>query len=319
MKIIIDNNIITKENIEKIKNSNILKQVKSNKMEFFACSKLFEQMFPYLIGLNEQERKETIDFTFELLNGSRILDSIGNIANKEIANARGKFQFIPCAMQKKIIRANLYSKTNLTLAMHVLNNNMPNANVAHSEIKQWVNKNRTWIKKLSEKKFADLDKNISDILTKRGFDNNATNAAIRIVKNVDDNELTTEEKKNIIFENLFFLLMEFDFLTQLKAQKKLIKDEKFFKSYYQQYYKSSFAKIMIKATLFGYSYKVCGNQHKKKYDNDWVNDTSYICSTYFADTLLTNDKTYLKDSFKWVYENKKEIIGLDEFINKYCS
>ena len=319
MKIIIDNNIITKENIEKIKNSNILEQVKSNKMEFFACSKLFEQLFPYLIKLNDEERIATIDFVFELLKGSRIFDSIANIANKEIANARGKIQFIPCAMQKKIIPANLYSKANLTLVMNNLNNNMPDENLAHSEIKQWANKNKAWIKELSGKKFSDLDKNILDILDKRGFDKKAAEAAMRIVKNIDENGLSTEDKKNIIFENLFFLLMEFDFLAQLKEQKKLIKKTSFFKNYYSEYYKPSFSKIMIKATLFGYSYKVCGDQHKKHYDDDWVNDTSYICSTYFADTLLTNDKTYLKDSFKWIYGNQKEIIELDEFISKYCN
>ena len=319
MKIIIDNNIITEENIKKINEAGIFNKIKENKMEFYASAKLYEQLLPYLLKLNDTKRKLIVDFLYELTGNSRIFDSIGSISQKELDNTRGKYQFVPCAMQKRIIPTNLYSQTNVQTILNLFNRSMPNAKAAHNEIKNWASKNRKFIQDLSSKKISDIDNNITDIMSKRGFDEKSISAAINIVKSGNElDSLSAQEKKNRIYENLFFLLMEFDFLVQLKEQKQLIKNENFYKSYYPQYYKPSFTKTMVKTTLYGYSYKVCGDQYQKSYDEDWVNDSSYICYTYFADILLTNDTKYMKNAFDWIYEKNKEILTLNEFIDKYC-
>ncbi len=314
MKIIIDNNILTKDNIKKLKNTNILDYVKANKIQFYASSKLLEQLFPYLLNIDYCSRKEIIDYLFLLLNGTRIFDSIANIANKEIAKARGKYQFIPCSHLKNFHPKILYNQQYLTYIVNELKKEKINQTKYHKEIKLWAIKNRNMIKELSQNKFSDLDVNISNLLTKRHFNNESINVILKIIKNINDTNLSTENKKNKIFENLFFLLMELDFLYQLKNQKKLIKDSSFFETYYSKYNEPSFTRNMIKITLYGFSYKVCQSQYKKKYDEDWINDSSYICNTYFTDALLTNDTKYLKDAFVWLYKDSKQIFTLDEFL-----
>ena len=86
MDIIIDNNIIRKGNIEKIKKTNIIQKVKNGEFTFYACAKIFSQLTPFLryTCKSSQERREVVNFLFELINNNYIFPSIAEIANREI-------------------------------------------------------------------------------------------------------------------------------------------------------------------------------------------------------------------------------------------
>lgn len=323
MKILIDNNIITDENIVKINNSNIFEQIDKNKMEFFASAKLFNQLVPYLIKTYDKEGykklTETINFIFKLTGKSRCFDSCQNISQKELKKARGKIQYISCAMQNKITPDKFADINILKQCEKYLSKDFSFDDIkkAREEILSYEKKNFELIENYKKQSFDKIEVNIKQILEPYKFGSREEQAAINIVtNNVINQSLTKEEKKDIIYKNLFYLLQEFNLLLQLREQNKLIKDNSFFKNYYPNYFQQSFTKIMIDSMLFGYSYKVINNQ--KRYDDDWPSDNCYVCCTYFTDILLTNDRGYIKDVFNHIYQNTKQILTLDEFLNKYC-
>lgn len=317
MKIVIDNNVLMEKEIEKLKSANIFKFVNSGQYNFHASAQLLNQFLPFLIKKDNTEKKYYLDFLFDLTKNNRIFNNCAEISQKELAQRRGKIQYVPCALQKKMKKENFYNQNILSRAENYLRKPEDYNNILKNEMQKYTDKNLKLINELKSSSYDKIDENIKKVLKPNNYSDKEINAAINIVtcRNNEPN-LSKDKKKKIIYESLFELLQEINLLAQLKEQKKLIKDDLFFKNYYKNYYKQSFTKTMIKTILFGYSYKV--KYQNKGYDEDWANDGSYVSYTYFADLLLTNDTKYMKDMFREIYGNTKQIMTVNEFIDNYC-
>ena len=332
MDIIIDNNIIRKGNIEKIKKTNIIQKVKNGEFTFYACAKIFSQLTPFLryTCKSSQERREVVNFLFKLINNNYIFPSIAEIANREIEilktdNYIDGFWFDKYdEKQLKNIKTNLSLEKALDTIINQNEQELSAQNIksAHDEIKRFQENNSKQIQTYCKQTFENIDNNIKNEAKKLNFDDKATQALINIVRSIDNPEFNNEERKKRIYNNLFDKLLEFNLLIKLKNQiinqekRILIKDIDFINNFYKNYNNVNFTKLLIEATKFGYAYKV--NNPNKSYDNDWINDTSYICCATFVDILLTNDTKYLKDAFKHIWGENKKIMTLDEFIKEYC-
>lgn len=323
-KIVIDNNIIDFNNIKILENTNIFDLVRTNQLAFFASEKLFNQLIPFLKASTINERKTIVKFLKKLIGNSRLLDTVKNISQREIKNQHDKFWFIPSKTQKQINYSELLSDNILDNILSNSEKALPfsNEKQVHDEIIKYMNNQRKIINDYTKKSYKDIDKYLQTAMQEKEFDAKTINAVLNIVKNFNNADLSTEEKKKQIYENYFNLMVEFSLLSQLREDGRLISDKSFFDKYYNNYYTIAqiypFTKKMIDLTLYGYSYKVIGEENPK-YDKDWSNDNSYLCYMHYADILLTNDKGYMKNAFNAVYsETEKEILTLDEFIKKYC-
>ncbi|MCI1272913.1 MAG: hypothetical protein LKG27_00565 [Clostridiaceae bacterium] len=332
MKIIIDNNIIRYDNIEKIKKTNILKKVKNGEMTFYACAKIFSQLIPFLRYKchKRKNRREVIDFLFKFINKHYMFPSIAEIANKEISiiktnNFIDEFWLDKYNKEKiRNIRKNLSLINCLDTAIAQEKQDFTSEDIknAHNEIKNFQVNNEKLIQNYCKNSFESINDNIRTEVEKWHFNEETIQSLIGIVRNIDSTNSNKNEQKKIIYTNLFDKLLEFNLLMNFKNQitsnnkQILIKDIDYINTYYENYNQITFTKLLIEATKYGYSYKV--KNPNKSYDEDWVNDTSYICCATFVDVLLTNDTKYLKDAFKYIWGENKKIMTLDEFIKTYC-
>lgn len=322
-KILIDNNIIDFKNIEIMKNTNIFELIRTNQFTFFASEKLFVQLVPFLKKCAICERKNVINFIEKLTDKNRIFDTVKNISQKELNKQEGQFWFLSTETQKKINYSALLSDNILDSILLDFEKDFSSQNekVAHSKIIEYMDEQRRIIQEYSKKSYKNVDTYLTNAMKDRNFDEKTINAVLNIVKKCENEDLSTEEKKKQIYKNYYNLMLEFSLLLQLRDDGKLISDKNFFDEYYKNYYNIAqiypFTKKMLKITLYGYSYKVVGEDNPK-YDKDWSNDNSYLCYMTYADILLTNDKGYMRSAFNSVYSGTgKEILTLDEFISKY--
>ena len=332
MKVIIDNNIIRHANIEKIKKTNILKKVQKGEITFYACAKIFSQLIPFLRHKckNRQIRQEVVNFFFDLINKQYMFPSIAEIANREISmlntgNLIDNFWFDKYTPdQIKNMKNNLSLQQALDSILEQGESEFSKEDIkqAHMAIKTFQENNYNLIKQYCKQTYQNIDNNIRFEAQKIGFDEKNIEAFTNIVKSVDDKNLNNEKRKEKIYKNLFDKLLEYNLLISLKNQivnkekHILLNDVDYINNYYKNYNDVNFTKLIIEATKYGYSYKV--NNPNCGYDDDWINDTSYICCATFVDILLTDDTKYLKDAFKYIWRENKKIMTLDEFISEYC-
>lgn len=310
MKVLIDNNIFDFVNYKKIQNSNIYKLVEGKKINFYFSCKFFEQFIPFLSKLKHEERENFINLVIKLNNENRVFDTLKNIANNEFSE-KTTFENTPFLSTSESKR---YMSRDFLLSCRNIQNNEINTLSIHSKLKNKMCSIRATFDKCKKLSIENAKQFLGESMN--AYEKDCFEHIWNLADAISDSSVS---KNETLLKELFFIYTEKQIIDLLQKENKIISDKNFLNTYFEKYQEESFSRTLIKSIIYGLIYKILKNDNNK-YDYDWVNDNCYICYSYYTDILLSNDTKYMKSAFEYIYRvhKAKEIITLDDFIDKYC-
>lgn len=305
-KVILDVNVLKKEKIEKIIKSNVINKL-NNTLELYISEVCLKQRLPFLFKAKHFEEYDYyVDFIKKYCN-ENIIDAASEVISKEI---RSDFRW-----------TRIYS-TYTTEGLYYHND--PNNKIDKFDIEEshslkintmknfqmFVNEFKTDVYKIYN--IIDWKHYCYNFIDKYNFAISEMNIFL--------------QEQQLFNKNTFVDLLKFWWECTTVASTlhyfhlSNLSLNKFRKIINYEIPRNSFAYRKLKADYFLIDYCLLQG---RKVDQDTPNDTTYIAHMNNFDILLTDDgkshEKFMKACFKYVYsdEKNKEILNLDEFINRF--
>lgn len=309
--VVVDNNIVQEHGqqmqISKIKNSNLIKSIKSKKIILYASDSLLQQRLGMLYDNNKEEEYNIV------------LDFINNYCDEWIINSTVNIMTTELQIIKEHLKdINVPLRINRNFPGFDLVYNSPNnifikygANEFNERKKEVINQFKVSVKTILEQiKNIDTDKQWNAYISSFIEMNNCAKQILYnfVEKNQDDNPTK--------FKKLFSLFWRYASLKQLLEFFDIEKAEETAieildnsnplppKSHFE-------TNLRIYEFLDKYYF-----QEGRRIDPDTPMDMSYIEIMTNYDILLTEDKGFMKECFEYVHPNKK-IMDLKTFLKIY--
>ena len=309
--IVVDNNIVQEhgqqKQISKIKNSNIIKSIKSKKIILYASDSLLQQRLGMLYD-NKKEKEYNI-----------VLDFINNYCDEWIINSTVNIMTAELKIIKELLKdVNVPLRINRNLPGFDLVYNSPHnifkeydANKFNERKKEVINQFKASVKTILEQiKHLNTNEQWNAYINSFIEKNNCAERILYdfVEKNQDDN-LTKFKKLFSLFWRYASLKQLLEFFDVKNAEKTAIE---IIDNSNPLPYESHFGtNLRIYEFLDKYYF-----QEGRHIDPDTPMDMSYIEIMTNYDILLTEDKGFMKECFEYVHPNKK-IMDLKTFLKIY--
>lgn len=310
MKILLDANIITLDNIHLLLSNKIKKLISSNQLTFYLSVELLLQRFIPLIHSKPSEYERLIIGSFEVCD-ERIFTSIEYLLQKELRdNIKGKYYF--CSLtQGKILRNNFLNKTIGKNEIEHVKNSLAIKEIARKKNielnKTLINSDLTILKKGSSPYLIDDWEQQTDKLY-QDFPDYLNN----IHNYIKEETLKYKTANNKILYKHFVesILRVWNAKTIIKTV--LNKEEDTFKNWFYNRSRFPYLTNFLEAMVFQSTDNIVGKHIG--FDKDADHDNVYICYMTDLDILLSNDTKYMKKCFNYVYKDTKQILTMDELL-----
>ncbi len=315
MKVLLDVNILDEELITKFKENNILDLVESNKITFFLSNILLLQKFVPYYNYDKTANKENyynlLNFLLKLCD-DRIFDDSCQIVMKEFNNKarKGKYCYINCAKAKELKKEFLeqditYLKDFFSKANEFKKNLVT---IADNDSQKLFNK----IQPILDKNYDEYLVLLKNIFTEQNYSIEIIDAIDSVNKYLHGSSDTRKHFLEVLKIRIEYLITRLFIIQTLNLGRDCILN------YVDNPINYPYTQKRIQSYTFLLTRKLEAQILKKDIpskDNDAIFDNEYICLMQDLDVLLTNDESYMKDCFDYIYgNNKKQILTLDNFL-----
>lgn len=311
MKILLDTNIVTPENIKLLKNPKIKSLIINNKLSFYLSFEMLVQRFFPMQFKRPEEYNDLLNDLFEICD-ERIFTGIKQLLPKELhyKDRRGKYWFCNL-VEGRNLKYNLLKKRTDNSIKDV--ERLPNLKKMGRKMNiginsELLNSDLIKIKKKGHSPYIidDWESTLGELC--EGFPYYLK--SIQPYINEEIKKYQSEEKR-ILYKHCVESVLRI-WSARTTIIKLLGKTEEEFINWFYNRDNFPYLTRYIEADVFQSTDNIVGEH--TGFDQDAEHDNVYICLMHNLDILLSNDTRYMKKCFKYVYGKSKIIMTMEEFL-----